>query len=86
MKFSAPRLRHQIDALCRAAREDDFVRTCRADVLRDAPPRVFVRVGRAPAQRVQSAMNIRVVVFVKIPQRLNDSARFLRGRSAIKVD
>jgi hypothetical protein len=31
-------------------------------------------------------MNICVVVFVKIPQRLNDSARFLRGRSAIEVN
>ena len=31
-------------------------------------------------------MHIRVVVFVKIPQRLDHGARFLRGRSAIEID
>ena len=35
---------------------------------------------------MQSAMNICVVVFIKIPQRLNDSARFLRSRSAIEIN
>src|SRR3982751_4551096 len=85
-QFFAPRLRHQIDALGRATREDDFVRTGRADVLRHALARVFIRVSRAPAQRMQSPMNIRIVVFVIITQRLNDSTRLLRSRSAIKID
>ena len=31
-------------------------------------------------------MHICVVVFVKIPQCLDDGARFLRGRSAIEID
>jgi hypothetical protein len=35
---------------------------------------------------MQPAMHIRVVVLVKIPQGRNDSARFLRGRSAIEVN
>src|SRR5262245_58700747 len=84
-EFSTPRLCHEVDALGRAAREDDLVRTCRADVLRDASPRAFIRVGGAPAQRVESAMHIRVVVLIKIPQRLDHWAPLLRTRSAIKV-
>src|SRR6266576_4096334 len=35
---------------------------------------------------MQPAMHIRVVVLVKIPQRLDHGARFLRGRSAIEID
>src|SRR2546423_8006039 len=48
-EFPAPCLRHKINALSRAAREDDFVRASRADVIRDALPRVFVSFGRARA-------------------------------------
>src|SRR5262245_2475409 len=85
-KFFAPRLRHQVNALGSTTREDEFVRTRRADVLCDSLPSVFVSVGRAPAQCVQSTMNIRIVVFVEISQRLDDSARFLRTGSTIKVN
>jgi len=85
-ELSAPRLRHQIDALGCAACEDDLVRTRRADILCDALPRAFISFGRTSTQCVKSAMNIRIVVFVEISQRLDDGARLLRTRSAIKVD
>src|ERR1041385_2673212 len=85
-EFSTPRLRHQIDALCRAAREDDFVCASSADVLRDALPRVFVRFSRAPTQSVQAAMDICVIVFVEILDRFDYRPRLLRGRCTIKIN
>src|SRR2546423_2560690 len=48
-EYSAPCLCHKINALSRAAREDDFVRASRADVICDALPRVFVSFGRPRA-------------------------------------
>ena len=47
---------------------------------------MLISVGRAPAQCVKAAMNICVVVLVKISNRIDNRARFLRTRSAIKVD
>ena len=44
MKFPAPRLCHEVDALRRPARKDDLVRARCADVLRDARPCRFVRL------------------------------------------
>ena len=85
-KFFAPGLRHKIDALGRPAREDDFLSTRRADVLRDALPRLFVSFRRARTQRVQAAMHIGIVVLVKITKRVDHCARFLRSRSAIKIN
>src|SRR5438552_19134807 len=85
-KFSTPRLGHQINALGGPAREDDFVRVGSAEVISHALPRFFVGFRRARAQRVQSAMDIRVVVLVKIPERLDHHARLLRSCSAIEID
>src|ERR1051325_2954659 len=72
-----PGLRHQVDTFGGAAREDDILRSCRTDVLSDAQPRVFVSVRRTPAQCVQSAMNICVIVFVKISHGVDNSTRLL---------
>ena len=80
-KFSAPGLRHEVDALRRSAREDDFVRACRAQIIRHALARSLVSFGRARAQFVQTAMHIGVVVFVIMPQRLDHRARREPGRS-----
>src|SRR5215475_3460888 len=85
-EFSTPRLRHQIDAFCRAARENDFVCASRADVIRDALAGSLVSFSRAPTQSVQAAMDICVVVFVKILDRLDYWPRLLRGRCAIKIN
>src|SRR5437899_5709226 len=85
-KLSTPCLRHQIDAFGGATREDDFVSACSADVFCDSLPRFFVSFRGARAQRVQSAMHIGVLMLVVAPKRVDDGARFLRGRSAIKID
>ena len=85
-EFSAPGLRHEIDAFSRPAGEDDLICTSRADVFCNTLPRFLISLGRTRAQHMQPAMHIRVVVFVKIPQRLDHGARFLRGRSAIEID
>ena len=62
--FRAPRLRDQIDALSRAASEHDLVRSLCPDEISDALPRFFIMLGRAGAQRVQTAMHVRIFVFV----------------------
>src|SRR5437867_359481 len=85
-KFSAPSLRHKIDALGGSTREHDFVSACSADVFCNAPSRFFISFRRARAQRVQSAMHIRVFVFVIAPKRVDYCPRFLRGCGAIKID
>src|SRR6266568_7512497 len=85
-KFSAPRLRDKVDAFGGSTREDDFVSACSADVFCDTPARFFISFRRARAQRVQSAMHIRIFVFVIPPKRVDDGARFLGGRSAIKIN
>src|SRR4029077_456515 len=85
-KFSAPCLSDKIDALGGSTREDDLVRAHGADVIRNTLPRVFVSFRRARTQCVQSAMNVGVLVLIKIPKRLDHRSRFLRGRSAIEIN
>ena len=64
-KFSAPCLSHQIDALSGPTREDDFICARRADVFCNTPPRLFVSLGRARAQSMQSTMDICIVMLIK---------------------
>ena len=47
-------------------------------IVGDALARFFVRLGRARAQLVQSAMHVGVVVLVIMPERFEDGARLLR--------
>ncbi len=46
-KFSAPRLRDEVDAFRRPARENDLVRARRVEIVRHALPRALVGLGRA---------------------------------------
>src|SRR5437899_8863945 len=85
-KFSAPCLRHQINALSGSARKHDFVSTCSADIVRDPLARVFISFRGAGAQRVQSTVHICVFMLVVSVRRVEDSPRFLRGRGVIKID
>ena len=85
-KFSAPRLRHEIDALRRPAREDDLVRARRAEVVAPRLPRALVRLGRARTQLVQAAMHVGVVVLVVVAQRLDHRARLLRRGRVVEID
>ena len=85
-KFSAPRLRHQVDALGRSAGENDLVRTRRAQIIGDALPRALVGLGRARAQFVQAAMHVGVVVLVIMPERIEHRARLLRRGRVVEID
>ena len=49
-EFSAPGLRHQVDAFRGSAREDDFICTLCAEVICDTLPRFLVSIRRARAQ------------------------------------
>ena len=85
-KFSAPRLRDQINALGRAARENNLLGGGRAEIGGDALPRCFVSLRRPRAQLVQTAMHIGIVVFIVIPERFDYHPRLLRGRRAVEVN
>ena len=85
-KFSTPRLCDQIDTFGGPAGEDDLVCVRRANVISHSLPRVFVSFRRARAERVQSTMDIRVVVLVKVPKHVDHGARLLRSRSAIEIN
>ena len=85
-KFSAPCLGYKIDAFRGSTREDDFVSACSADVFCDTLARFFISFRSARTQHVQAAMDVRVFVFVELPKRVDDGPRFLRGRSAIKIN
>src|SRR5438046_4771268 len=85
-KFSAPRLRYEVNALSRSPREDDFITACGPDVFRDTPSCFFVSFRGARAQRVQSAMHVGVFMLVIAPERIDYRTRFLRCCRAIKIN
>src|SRR5260370_29158395 len=84
-KFSAPCLRDEIDAFGGAAREHDFISTRSADKVGHTLPRFFVMLGCPRAQRVETAMHIRVFMFVVIANDIEDKARLLGAGGAIEV-
>src|SRR5262249_2609389 len=65
--LGAPRLRDEIDALGRAAGEDDLVRAGGVDELRPARARRLAGRGGAIAQLMNAAMHVRVIVLVIMP-------------------
>ena len=85
-KFSAPRLRHEVDALGRSTGENYFVRARRAEIIGDDLPRVLVGVGRTRTQFVQAAMHIGVVVLVVMPEGIDHRTRLLRGGRVVEID
>src|SRR3979409_921515 len=84
-KFSTPRLRYEIDALGRAACEDDLIRAGGADIVGHIFSRVLVGFGRTRAQFVETAMHVRVFMFVVMPERIEHGDGLLRSGGAIKV-
>src|SRR5581483_1629011 len=85
-KFPGPCLGHQVDALSSPTGENDFFRARCADVVRNTPPRVFVSFCRSRTQRMQTTMNVCVLMLIVGPKRLNDGKRFLGGGRAIEID
>src|SRR5258708_13772684 len=85
-KFSAPRLRDEVDAFGGAAREHDLVCAGSADKIGHTLPRFFVMLSCPRAQRVETAMHIRIFVFVVIANDIEDKARLLGAGGAIEVN
>ena len=82
----APRPRHQVDRLGGPAGEDDLVRPCGVDESRDPCAGVLILRGGVLAERVQAAVDVRVVRLVVLANRVNDRPRLLRGRRVVQVD
>ena len=62
-------------------------RNCRrTDKIGDTLPRFFVMLGRAHAQRVETAMDVGVFVFVIIADDIEHGARLLGAGGAVKVN
>ena len=74
----------EIDAFGRAADEDDFLdRRCTEERLHLFAG-LFVGVGRAGGQRVGAAMDVRIVVLVKVRNRVDHALRLLRGGGVVE--
>jgi len=84
--LKTPGLRDKIDALGRAARENDFVRTSGINELGCPGAGGFECCGGAVAELMDAAMDVCIVLLVVTPQRLNDGARLLSRGRVIEVD
>ena len=82
----APTARHQVDPLGRAGGEDHLLARGRVDERADLLARFFVQVGALIAQPVDAAMDVGVVLFVDVDQRLNHLPRPLRGGGVVEID
>src|SRR3954454_5926688 len=82
----APRLRDEIDALSRAAREDDFLFIARVDEALHGRARFFVRVGRGLAEVMHAAMNVRILLGVVADDAIDHLPRLLRRRGVVEID
>ncbi len=83
---AAPALGDEVDALGRAAHEDDLSGD---GALRNAAhlvARAFVGVGRARRQRVGGAVDVRVLVLVEVREAIDHALRLLRGRGVVEPD
>src|SRR5579859_4193856 len=84
--FRAPGAGHEVDALGGAAGEDDFLRAFGVDEFGGARPRVLKRGRGAIAQFVDAAVDVGVVAFVIMDQRVNHHARLLRRGGVIEIN
>ncbi len=81
-----PALRDQVDRIGAPAREDDLAAVRRVDQALHLHAGAFVRLGRAFAQQMRRAMDVRVVVPVVVVQRVQDLPRLLRRVGVVEVD
>ena len=79
-----PRVRDQVDRLGGVLREHDLLEG-RPDPVRDGPPRGLERLGRLLRQRVDAAMDVRVVLGQCTGERVEHDPRLLRRRGAVEV-
>ena len=80
-----PRVRHEIQRLGCAAREDHLAIRRRVDERPYLLTCALVPGSRALGERVDAAMDVRVRVLVELAHRIEDLTRLLRRRSRIEV-
>ncbi len=83
--LAAPRVGDEVDRLGGVAREHDLVRVGDADEPGDLGARLLVLGRRLLADRVDPAMDVRVVLAVVGVHRLEHGARLLRRRRGVEV-
>ena len=84
--FRAPGTGDEVDALGGAARENDFLGAAGVDEFGGARPGGFVTGRGAIAQFMDAAMDVGIVVFVIMHQRVNHRARFLRRGGVVEIN
>mmetsp|Transcript_385 Transcript_385/g.955 ORF Transcript_385/g.955 Transcript_385/m.955 type:complete len:231 (+) Transcript_385:669-1361(+) len=77
--------RHEVDGLRRVARPDHLARRRRVDEACDRCARFLKGVRRARAERVHTAVNVRVVVRVVVSHGVDDARRLLARRGVVEV-
>ena len=82
----APSRGDQINSFRRAARKNNFVGRLRIDEFRRTRARGFKGIRRAVAQFMDTAMNIGVVKFVIMHERINDAAGLLRRGGVVEIN
>ena len=86
-ELAAPGVRDEVDRLGRVAHEDDgLVTVLRVDKARDLGSHGLVQGRRLFRQRVNTAVDVGVVVLVVVDQGIDDLVRLLGGRCVIEID
>ena len=83
---TAPGLRDEIDALRRAAHEDDVLRRARVDEAPHFVARALIGVGGARRQRMRAAVDVGILVLVEMRQPIDHRSRLLGRRAIVEPD
>jgi hypothetical protein len=81
----APRVRDEVQGLGRVAHEDDLALARRVDEPRDLRAGFLERGGRALAELVDPAVDVRVVLLEDARHRVDHLSRLLAGRRVVEV-
>ena len=84
--LAAPRIGDEVDRLRGIAGEDDLVGVGRVDEFCDRCARSLIRRGRPLADRVDTAMDVRVVRAVELVDGVDHGLRLLARRGRVEVD
>ena len=69
--------RHQIQAISRATRKDDFIGTLSSQKIRNFLPHTFIGLGRIISQLIKAAMHIGIFINIVVLQAIQQGLRFL---------
>ena len=77
---------YQVDALSRAAREDDLLWFGGIDETLDLDASAFILARRELAEIIHAAMDVRVLLCIVALESINHDLRFLRCRRAVEIN